>query len=164
MKVPIHAPGVRNGETGEPWRGMEPPEGKHWSYPPQRLEKMAQKGKIVFSSNGNPRKKVYYDQRNGMPINDMWMDTRDYYNQQQSITGYPTEKNEDLLSRIIDASSNEGDLVFDAFMGSGTTLAAADKLNRNWIGIDNGKKAFEITKDRLLGMSGHSPFHTYEVR
>jgi len=163
MKVPIHAPGERNGETGEPWRDMEPPEGKHWAYPPQKLEEMAQEGKIVFSGNGNPRKKVYYDQRNGMPVTDMWLDTRDYYNQQQSITGYPTEKNEELLKRVVEASSNEGDLVLDAFMGSGTTLAAADQLNRNWIGIDKGEEAFEITKDRLLGMSGHSPFDTYSI-
>ena len=164
MKVPIHAPGERDGETGEPWRGMEPPKGKHWTYPPKKLEEMAQEGKIVFSSNDNPRKKVYYDQRDGMPVTDMWMDTRDYYNQQQSTTGYPTEKNEDLLNRIIEASSDEGDLVLDVFMGSGTTLAAADQLNRNWIGIDKGEEAFEIAKDRLLGMSGHSPFDTYEVK
>lgn len=163
MKVPIHAPGERDGETGEEWRGMEPPEGKHWTYPPKKLEEMAQEGKIVFSDNGNPRKKVYYDQRDGMPVTDMWMDTRDYYNQQQSITGYPTEKNEDLLKRIIEASSDDGDFVLDAFMGSGTTLAAADQLNRNWIGIDKGQEAFDITKDRLLGMTGHSPFETYEI-
>jgi adenine-specific DNA-methyltransferase len=164
MKVPIHAPGERDGETGEPWRDMEPPEGKHWTYPPEKLEEMAEEGLIVFSGNGNPRKKVYYDQRDGVPVTDMWLDKRDYYNQQQSITGYPTEKNVDLLERIIEASSNEGDLVLDCFMGSGTTLAAADKLNRNYIGIDKGDEAFSVTQERLKEESGHSPFETYEVQ
>lgn len=162
MKVPIHAPGERDGKTGEQWRGMEPPEGKHWTYPPSKLEEMAEEGLIVFSSNGNPRKKVYYDQRNGIPVTDMWLDKRDYYNQQQSITGYPTEKNIELLERIVEASSNEGDIVFDAFMGSGTTLSAADKLNRNWIGIDKGKESFEIVQDRMKQTKGHSPFETYK--
>jgi len=164
MKVPIHAPGERDGETGEPWRGMEPPEGKHWTYPPEKLEEMAEEGLIVFSNNGNPRKKVYYDQRDGVPVTDMWLDKRDYYNQQQSITGYPTEKNVELLERIVEASSNEGDIVLDAFMGSGTTLAAADKLNRNWIGIDKGEEAFDVTVGRLKDRSGNSPFETFEVK
>jgi len=164
MKVPIHAPGERDGETGEPWRDMEPPEGKHWTYPPEKLEEMAEEGLIVFSGNGNPRKKVYYDQRDGVPVTDMWLDKRDYYNQQQAITGYPTEKNVDLLERIIEASSNEGDLVLDCFMGSGTTLAAADKLNRNYIGIDKGDEAFSVTQERLKEESGNSPFETYELQ
>ncbi|MFB6107764.1 MAG: DNA methyltransferase, partial [Haloplanus sp.] len=70
----------------------------------------------------------------------------------------------DLLERIVEASSNEGDLVLDCFMGSGTTLAAADKLNRNWIGIDKGDEAFNVTRERLKQESGHSPFETYEVK
>lgn len=163
MKVPIHAPGEREGETGEEWRGMEPPEGKHWTYPPEKLEEMAEEGLIVFSSNGNPRKKVYYDQREGVPVTDMWNDVRDYYNQQQSITGYPTEKNLDLLKRIIKASSREDDIVIDCFMGSGTTLAAADSLNRRFIGIDEGDEAFDITRDRLAELDGNSPFRSFEV-
>lgn len=163
MKVPIHAPGERDGETGEPWRGMEPPQGKHWTHPPSKLEEMAENGLIEFSKNGNPRKKVYYDQRDGMLVTDMWLDTRDYYNQQQSITGYPTEKNINMLKRIVEASSEEGDLVLDAFMGSGTTLAAADQLNRNWIGIDNNQEAVDVAVDRLKDQHGHSPFSIYKV-
>jgi len=164
MKVPIHAPGERDGETGKPWRDMEPPEGKHWTYPPDKLEEMAEEGLIVFSNNGNPRRKVYYDQRDGVPVTDMWLDKRDYYNQQQSITGYPTEKNVGLLERIVKASSNKSDIVLDAFMGSGTTLAAADKLNRNWIGIDKGEEAFDVTISRLKDRSGNSPFETFEAK
>lgn len=163
MLVPLHAPGERDGETGEPWNSIDPPEGKHWTYPPEKLEEMDENGKIVWSKNGNPRKKVYYDNREGVPVTDMWTDVRDYYNQQQAITGYPTEKNVDLLKRIVDASSEEGDIVLDAFAGSGTTLAAADQLNRNWIGIDKGDDAIEIMQERLQSESGHSPFTTYSL-
>lgn len=163
MLVPIHAPGERDGATGEPWNGMEPPEGKHWTYSPEKLEQMDENGLIVWSDNGNPRKKVYYDNRDGVPVTDMWTDVRDYYNQQQAITGYPTEKNVDLLKRIVEASSEEGDIVLDAFAGSGTTLAAADQLNRNWVGIDKSDEAIEIIEERLQSESGHSPFTTYSV-
>jgi adenine-specific DNA-methyltransferase len=163
MLVPLHAPGERNGATGEPWNGMEPPEGKHWTYAPEKLEEMDENDMIVWSDNGNPRKKVYYDNRDGVPVTDMWTDVRDYYNQQQAITGYPTEKNIDLLKRVVEASSEEGDIVMDAFAGSGTTLAAADQLNRNWIGIDKSDEAIEIIEERLQEGSGHSPFTTYTI-
>lgn len=163
MLVPLHAPGERDGATGEQWNGMEPPEGKHWTYPPEKLEEMDENDMIVWSSNGNPRKKVYYDNRDGVPVTDMWTDVRDYYNQQQAITGYPTEKNIDLLKRVVEASSEEGDIVLDAFAGSGTTLAAADQLNREWVGIDKSDEAIEIIKERLQNESGHSPFTTYSV-
>lgn len=163
MKVPIHAPGERDGETGEPWRGMEPPEGKHWTYPPDTLDELDEAGKIAWSSNGNPRKKVYYDEKGGVPVTDMWLDTRDYYNQQQSITGYPTEKNEDLLERIVEASSEPEDLVLDAFVGSGTTAAVADRLGRRWIGIDQGAEAFDIARERIAGLDDNSPFRAFKV-
>jgi adenine-specific DNA-methyltransferase len=141
MKVPIHAPGVRHGETGKPWRGMDPPPGKHWQFPPSVLDEMDDRGEIYWSSTGNPRRKVYLDQSKGIPVQDIWMDVKDPHNQMVKITGYPTEKNPQLLSRIVQASSNEGDLVLDCFCGSGTTLAVASQLGRNWIGIDNSSEA-----------------------
>lgn len=140
-KVPIHAPGVRNGETGQPWRGMNPPPGKHWQYTPKNLDMMDARGEIYWSENGNPRRKVYLDESNGIPVQDIWLEYRDAHNQNIAITGYPTEKNPNLLSRIIQASSNVGDLVLDCFAGSGTTLAVADQLERRWIGIDNSSEA-----------------------
>ncbi|MGH8753745.1 MAG: site-specific DNA-methyltransferase [Burkholderiales bacterium] len=148
-KVPIHAPGVRNGETGKPWRGMMPPPGKHWQYPPSKLDELDAKGEIYWSPTGNPRRKVYLDRTEGVPLQNIWMDVRDAHNQNIRITGYPTEKNHELLRRIILASSNPGDLVMDCFAGSGTTLAVASESNRRWIGVDNSTEAIKTTLCRF---------------
>lgn len=148
-KVPIHAPGVRNGETGKPWRGMNPPEGKHWQFPPKTLDEMDKRGEIYWSPSGNPRRKIYLDDSEGIPIQDLWLDCRDAYNQNIRITGYPTEKNPDIIARIIRASSNPGDLVLDCFSGSGTTLAVASAMGRRWIGIDNSAEAIATTLKRF---------------
>jgi adenine-specific DNA-methyltransferase len=150
MKVPVHAPGVRFGETGKPWRGKLPPPGKHWQYSPANLDKLDANGEIFWSSNGNPRRKVYLDQSPGVSIQDIWLDFKDAHNQNVHITGYPTEKNIELLKRILEASSNPGDLVLDCFAGSGTTLMAADILGRNWIGIDNSEEALRTMLHRFV--------------
>jgi adenine-specific DNA-methyltransferase len=149
MKVPVHAPGVRNGETGKPWRGMLPPPGKHWQFPPNKLEELDAAGEIFWSSNGNPRRKVYLDESDGVGVQDIWLDFRDAHNQNVCITGYPTEKNPELLRRIVEASSNPGDLVLDCYGGSGTTLAVADGLDRRWIGIDNSPEAIRTMLQRF---------------
>ena len=148
-RVPVHAPGTRNGSTGAPWQGKLPPPGKHWQYTPKRLDEMDARGEIYWSANDNPRRKVYLDQSKGKPVQDIWLDFRDAHNQNVKITGYPTEKNPDLLARIIEASSSPGDLVLDCFAGSGTTLALAEKLGRNWIGIDNSLQAISTTLKRF---------------
>lgn len=148
-RVPIHAPGIRNGETGKMWRGMLPPEGKHWQFTPTKLDALDNKGEIYWSSNGNPRRKVYLDESNGIALQDIWLDYLDVNNQNTHMTGYPTEKNIDMLKHIILASSNENDLVMDCFAGSGTTLVAADTLNRNWIGIDIGNEAIKVILNRF---------------
>lgn len=148
-KVPIHAPGVRNGETGKPWRGMNPPPGKHWQFLPQTLDEMDARGEIYWSATGNPRRKIYLDSSSGIPVQDIWLEFRDAHNQNIKITGYPTEKNRDLLSRIIRASSNPDDLVLDCFAGSGTTLSVASEFGRRWIGIDNSSEAIATTLHRF---------------
>ncbi len=148
-RVPIHAPGVRNGETGKTWRGMSPPPGKHWQYSPRLLDEMDARGEIYWSPNGNPRRKIYLDESNGVPVQDIWLDFRDAHNQNIAVTGYPTEKNPDLLARIIQASSDPGDLVLDCFAGSGTTLAVASRLNRPWIGVDNSIEAISAILRRF---------------
>lgn len=140
-KVPVHAPGVRNGKTGDPWRGMMPPPGKHWQYTPEKLDEFDANGEIYWSPNGNPRRKVYLDESEGVPVQDIWIEFRDAHNQMIEITGYPTEKNPAILARIIRASSNEGDLVLDCFAGSGTTLSVSSQLGRRWIGIDSSPEA-----------------------
>jgi adenine-specific DNA-methyltransferase len=149
MKVPLHAPGVRHGETGNPWRGMLPPPGKHWQFPPNTLDEFDARGEIFWSANGNPRRKVYLDESEGVGVQDIWMEFRDAHNQNICITGYPTEKNPDLLKRIIEASSNPGDLVLDCYCGSGTTLAVADCLGRRWIGVDDSPEAIKTTLQRF---------------
>lgn len=148
-KVPIHAPGVRNGATGMPWRGMNPPPGKHWQYTPERLDEMDARGEIYWSPNGNPRRKIYLDNSPGIPIQDIWLHLRDAHNQNIKITGYPTEKNPDMLSLIIQASSDPDDIVLDCFCGSGTTLDIASKLKRRWIGIDNSPTAMNTIFHRF---------------
>jgi adenine-specific DNA-methyltransferase len=149
-KVPIHAPGERKGETGTMWRGMLPPPGKHWQYTPKTLEDMDKRGEIYWSPNGNPRRKVYLDESEGIPVQDIWLEYKDAHNQNIQITGYPTEKPPALLERIIQASSNPGDLVLDCFSGSGTTLDVASNLARNWLGIDNSIEAICTTLKRFV--------------
>lgn len=161
-RVPCHAPGTRNGATGGPWRGMMPPEGKHWQYTPEKLDEMDAKGEIYWSSNGNPRRKVYLDQSKGVPVQDIWLDYLDVNNQNSCLTGYPTEKNLDMLKRIIETSSNPGDLVLDCFAGSGTTLVAAEELGRQWIGVDIGEEAIKIIQDRFV--NGTKPIGDYVSR
>ncbi|MEH1995469.1 site-specific DNA-methyltransferase [Nostoc sp.] len=149
-KVPVHAPGVRKGATGQPWRGMLPPPGKHWQYTPETLDEMDARGEIYWSPTGNPRRKVYLDNSQGISVQDIWLDFKDAHNQNIKITGYPTEKNPDMIKRIILASSNEGDIVLDAFAGSGTTAAIAEELGRKWIAIDNSQLAIATIVQRLV--------------
>ncbi|MDR2466417.1 MAG: site-specific DNA-methyltransferase [Prevotellaceae bacterium] len=148
-RVPIHAPGTRNGETGKMWRGMLPPEGKHWQFTPDKLDELDRNGEIYWSSTGNPRRKVYLDESNGIALQDIWLDYLDINNQNTQTTGYPTEKNIDMLKRIILSSSNKSDLIMDCFAGSGTTLVAADELERNWIGADMGAEAIKVMLNRF---------------
>jgi len=159
MKVPIHAPGVRNGETGQPWRGKLPPPGKHWQYVPSKLDEMDARGEIFWSASGNPRRKVYLDEREGVPVQDIWLDMRDAHNQNIHITGYPTEKPRELLRRIVLASSNPGDLILDCFAGSGTTLVVAEELGRRWIGVDNAAEGMRTILRRFaVGMEPMGDF------
>ncbi|MBO4288203.1 MAG: site-specific DNA-methyltransferase [Kiritimatiellae bacterium] len=140
-RVPIHAPGIRNGATGGAWRGMMPPKGKHWQYTPTTLDELDANGEIYWSKNGNPRRKVFFDPGKGVPQQDIWLNYRDSINQNMILTGYPTEKNLFMLENIVAASSNPGDLVLDAFCGSGTTMQAAYNLGRTWLGIDCAEEA-----------------------
>lgn len=148
-KVPIHAPGIRHGETGREWKGRFPPPGKHWQFTPTTLDEMDNRGEIYWSPNGNPRRKIYLDGSDGIPLQNIWMDVKDAHNQNIHITGYPTEKNPEVLMRIIEASSNPGDLVLDCYSGSGTTLAVASKLHRYWIGVDSSNEAIKTTLFRF---------------
>jgi adenine-specific DNA-methyltransferase len=160
-KVPLHAPGTRNGETGKSWKGMLPPPGKHWQYTPSRLTEFDDKGEIYWSGNGNPRRKVFLDEDKGVPIQDIWLNFQDSLNQNIKITGYPTEKNPCLLEMIINAVSDKGDIVLDCFAGSGTTLDAANRLGRKYIGVDNSYEAISnIIKRFRCGLEEMGNFVT----
>lgn len=148
-KVPVHAPGVRNGDTGKAWRGKLPPKGKHWQYTPDKLDELDAAGEIYWSPSGNPRRMVFCDPSKGIPIQDIWLDYRDSVNQAQKTTGYPTEKNYEMLKMIVGASSNPGDIVMDCFAGSGTTLDAAFELGRQWIGVDSSSESLRAVLKRF---------------
>ena len=98
-------------------------------------------------------RRLYLDDTKGVPVSDVWTDIANFQTIVNSpeIVGYPTQKPETLLERIIKASSNEGDLVADFFIGSGTTAAVAEKLGRKWIGSDLGKFAVHTTRKRMIG-------------
>lgn len=147
--VPIHAPGIRNGETGKEWKGMLPPKGKHWQYTPEKLDEMDKNGEIYWSKTGNPRRKVYLTPDKKIPLGDYWHDFRDAHHQSIKITGYPTEKNLSMLEMIVRSSSNSDSVVLDPFCGSGTTLIAAKNEQRKFIGIDQSLNAIKHCIQRL---------------
>ena len=105
---------------------------------------------ILFTKNGKPRYKIYADEYKGRKINNLWNDINLISSTSKEHVGYPTQKPEHLLERIIKQSSNENDLIADFFCGSGTTLAVAEKLNRKWIGCDLGKFAIHTARKRLI--------------
>ena len=142
--TPLHAPGVtRNGPTGGTWRGMPPPAGRHWRYPPDRLEELDAQGLIAWSTTGNPRKIIYADQSAGKLPQDVWV----YKDPQRP--SYPTQKNRAMLERIIGTSSEPGDTVLDCYAGSGSTLLEAARLGRRFIGMDESPAAWEVAERRL---------------
>ena len=142
--VPIHAPGeTQRGKSNRPFRGMMPPKGRHWRTDVETLERWDREGLIEWSATGNPRKVVFADEREGKRVQDIW----EYKDPQYPV--YPTEKNAELLDLIIRTSSNPGSIVLDCFCGSGTTLKAAQRLNRNWIGMDQSAHAIEAAVEKL---------------
>lgn len=152
--------GVRNGETGRPWRGFNPTtKGYHWKYRPEKLDELDAQGLIYWprKRGGLPRLKQYLDEAQGVPLQDVWTDISPINARAAERLGYPTQKPESLLERIIRASTNVGDLVLDPFCGCGTTVAVAHRLNRDWIGIDISPTAIEIMRRRLWNQSRYVP-------
>ena len=129
---------------------IEPPIGMHWVWSQEKIDKAFAEGRIIFNSKGTPRKKQYLDDMEGNVVDDMWIDIFPINSQALESVDYPTQKPEALLERIIKASSNPGDLVFDCFMGSGTTQAVAMKLGRRFLGADINMGAIQTTTKRLI--------------
>jgi DNA modification methylase len=155
--------GLRNGDSGLPWRGYNPSQkGRHWAIPSvlqdkykltgsaqQMLDKLDELGYIEWGK-GNatwPRLRYFIDEMKGVPLQDIWTDIY-----RQTDPTFPTQKPEELLERMISASTNPDDLVLDCFLGSGTTAAVAQKLGRRWIGADINKGAIQTTIKRLQGV------------
>ena len=120
-----------------------------WMMSREKLEDLAKNEKIYFTSSGKPRRKNYLDDYSGTEIDNIWIDIHPLGQKQSESLGYPTQKPEALLERIINASSNPGDVVLDPFCGCGTAIAAAQKLGRNWIGIDITHLAIGLIKRRM---------------
>lgn len=126
-----------------------PPNG--WRYSKVRMEELDRKGYLYYPRDKSKQvyKKIYLDEYEGQPVNSLWSDISLLKGKNLELTDYPTQKPEELLSRVLRISSNRGDLVLDCFVGSGTTTAVAQKLGRRWIGCDINKGAIQTTGKRL---------------
>ncbi|MBU0609886.1 MAG: restriction endonuclease, partial [Armatimonadetes bacterium] len=130
---------------------------KYWRYSRERMQELIDQGRVYQAGPGKvPREKGYLDEAAGVPLQDLWADISPINSRAQERLGYPTQKPEALLERIISASSNPGDIVLDPFCGCGTTIAAAEKLGRKWIGIDVTHLAITLMKSRLAKAFGDS--------
>jgi DNA modification methylase len=143
------APGDRIGTKAHyDWRGKLPPPGRHWAWKKEQMEAFVVDGRIVHSSNGIPRLKRYVDDAPGIQLQDVWTDINRLDAHSDERVGYETQKPLALLSRLIEASTDPGDLVLDPFLGSGTTAVAAERAGRAWIGIDQSLLAGSIALAR----------------
>lgn len=137
------------GDTSYEFHGVKPPQGRFWAYSKDNMEKFNEEGKLYFSNTGQPYIKYYLDERPGVAVMSFWDDIKPMSPTSAERIGYPTQKPILLLKRIVEAASNEGDLILDPFVGGGTTVAAADKFNRRWIGIDQSVQAIKVTEFRM---------------
>lgn len=142
------------GDTSYEWRGIKPSRGRYWAYSRENMEKMEREGRIVYSKSGFPYYKRYLDEMPGIPLQTVWVDIKPIAPGAKERRGYPTQKPLPLMERIVTASSNEGGIVLDAFCGCGTTLEAAAKLKRRWIGIDFSPTACRVMARRLQDRLG----------
>ena len=143
------------------YKGVLPYRGRYWAYSKDGMAAMSEQGRIVYTKNGMPNYKRYLDEMPGVPLQNDWTDIRPA--SRSEYLGYPTQKPEALLERIIRASSNEGDVVLDPFCGCGTAVAAAHKLGRRWTGIDITHLAVALMKSRLKTAFDLEPGRDYDV-
>ena len=146
------------------YKGYKPPE-KGWAISREKMEEWDKQGRLHFpdSKSKRIRRKRFLSEWPGSPVQNLWIDIHPIGAHAKERLGYPTQKPQALLERIIAASSNEGDVVLDPFCGCGTAVAAAEKLNRRWIGIDVTHLAVNLMKQRLLDSFGIKPKKDYAV-
>jgi adenine-specific DNA-methyltransferase len=158
-RLPLDAP--KHGDGGNlvyEWKGVWPSKNRTWAYSKDKMQAFEQLGRIHYPKKGIPRLKRYESEYEGTVLQDIWLDVNKIHNQSTEQLHYPTQKPEALLDRILKASTNEGDLVLDCFIGSGTTPAVSERLNRRWIACDLGRFAIHTTRKRLLAIQGVKPF------
>ena len=162
----LTAPGIRHGRSGEPWRGFDVASlGRHWMTTVDRLDELDTEGRIYFppDSANWPRLIRHEDEGKGRALGDVWEDIPPINMRARERLGYPTQKPETLLDRILEASTSEGDLVLDPFCGCGTTISSAQRLRRRWIGIDITHLAIGLIRHRLADAYGPGVASTYQV-
>lgn len=146
------APGDRIGTKAHyEWRGKLPPPGRHWAWKREKMEEFQAEGRLVYSGSGTPRLKRYADEAPGVQLQDVWSDMNRLDAHSDERVGFETQKPIALMKRIIEASTVAGDIVLDPFVGSGSTLVAAEQLGRSWIGIDRSLLAGSISLARVRG-------------
>jgi DNA modification methylase len=148
----LTATGLSGGGYEYEWKGVT----KLWRCPLETMNELDAKGRIKYTRTGTAEYIRYLDEMPGVPLQDVWSDISPINSQAGERLGYPTQKPTALLERIIAASSNEGDTVLDPFCGCGTTIAAAQKLKRRWIGIDITHLAINLIRTRLLDTYGQA--------
>jgi DNA modification methylase len=167
--VTLTGAGVRTGDSGKPWRNVNPTDsGRHWAlplralqaaYPSRDLSQLSTQEKldlldeaalIYWPPRGSvPQQKRYSNENPGVQVQDVITDIGPVSSQAKERLGYPTQKPTPLLERIIKASSNEGDVIFDPFCGCGTTIYAAEATHRQWIGCDIAILAIKLIREVL---------------
>ena len=132
------------------WRGFKNRSEAGWTLSKERLEEEYQKGNVVILPNGKLQRRKYLRDYEGMALSNLWDDIQPALGNEQ--IGYPTQKPEKLLERIIGSSTDEGDLIADFFVGSGTTASVAEKMGRKWITSDLGKFSVHTTRKRMISV------------
>ena len=146
MTTPLTGPGGKaKGNPTFEWNGHT----RFWRYSRETMAKLDEEGRLYYSKTGYPRQKKFLDESKGVPTQDVWNDINSLSGSHKERLGYPTQKPIKLLQRVIEASSNYGDVILDPFCGCGTTIHAAQNLGRHWIGIDVCVKACQVIEQRI---------------
>lgn len=144
------------------YNGVKPPK-NGWAIGREKMEQWEREGKLYFTRAGGIRRKSYADELDGKPIQNLWVDIPPINSQAQERLGYPTQKPEALLHRIVSASASRGDTVLDPFCGCGTTISVAEQLGMAWIGIDVTHLSIGLIKHRMQDQFGPAIAKTYRV-
>lgn len=151
------------GDTSYEWKGVRPYKGRFWAFSREKMEAFDHDGRLIYTRSGMPELKRYLDEMPGVPPQDVWTDIDAINARAAERLGYPTQKPMALLERVIATSSNEGDVILDPFCGCGTTIDAAQKLGRAWVGIDVTYLAIDLIQKRLRNTYGDEILQRYRV-